>query len=45
VSFADGVGIMLANIEHWRAAPVWSPDAIREATADWFRYLGDGEPA
>ena len=45
VSFADGVGIMLANIEHWRAAPVWSPEAIREATADWFRYLGDGEPA
>lgn len=40
VSFEDGVRIMLENIGHWREAPVWTPDGIAEATADWFRYLG-----
>jgi UDP-glucose 4-epimerase len=40
VSFAAGVGKMLEHIELWRAAPVWTPDAIAKETADWFRYLG-----
>ncbi|MBC7905468.1 MAG: SDR family oxidoreductase [Rhodospirillaceae bacterium] len=40
VSLEEGVAKMLENIEYWREAPVWEPDAIREATADWFRYLG-----
>jgi UDP-glucose 4-epimerase len=34
-----GVEIMLANIEYWREAPVWTLETIGEATADWFRYL------
>jgi UDP-glucose 4-epimerase len=33
VSFADGVKIMRANIEHWRDAPVWTPTRIADATA------------
>ncbi len=40
VSFEEGVGVMLENIDYWGDAPVWSADAIEEATADWFRYLG-----
>ena len=40
VPFEDGVRIMLEHIEAWRDAPVWTPDGIAEATADWFRYLG-----
>jgi UDP-glucose 4-epimerase len=44
VAFADGVRTMLANINHWRDAPVWTASSIAEATADWFRYLG-AEPA
>jgi UDP-glucose 4-epimerase len=39
VAFDDGVGILLDNIDAWRDAPVWTPDAIADATADWFRYL------
>ncbi len=38
-SFEEGVRIMLDNIEYWRQAPVWTPEAITEATRDWFRYL------
>jgi UDP-glucose 4-epimerase len=40
VSIADGVRAMLANIDYWRDAPVWTASSIAEATADWFRYLG-----
>ena len=30
---------MLANIDYWRDAPVWTADKIAEATEDWFAYL------
>jgi UDP-glucose 4-epimerase len=41
VSFAQGVGVMRQNIEHWRDAPVWTAAQIADATADWFKFLGD----
>ena len=41
ISFEQGVSIILENIEGWREAPVWTVDGIEEATADWFKYLGD----
>jgi len=40
VSFEQGVKILLENIDYWRQAPVWTPDSIKEATKDWFAYLG-----
>ncbi len=43
VPFDEGVKRMLELIELYRDAPVWEPDAIAEATADWFRYLGEDE--
>ncbi len=39
VPFAEGVGMMLDNIDYWRDAPVWTVDSIAEATAGWFKYL------
>lgn len=45
VSIEDGVRIMLENIDYWREAPVWTVDRIADATADWFKYLGDGQRA
>ena len=39
-TFEDGVRVMLDNIDYWRDAPVWTPNAIKDATADWFKYLG-----
>jgi UDP-glucose 4-epimerase len=44
VSFSQGVKRMLADIEYWREAPVWTPESIAGATRDWFRYLGDRQP-
>lgn len=40
VSFEEGVGTMLANIEDWRTAPVWNPTSIADATREWFTCLG-----
>jgi UDP-glucose 4-epimerase len=39
VSFEEGVGCILANIEYWREAPLWTPEKIAEATSTWFRML------
>ena len=39
VSFEDGVRVMLENIEYWREAPLWTPEAIAEATRAWFQHL------
>ncbi|MEI7668687.1 MAG: SDR family oxidoreductase [Pseudomonadota bacterium] len=39
VKFEDGVENMLKNIDYWADAPVWTKDAIANATKDWFKYL------
>lgn len=39
VSIEEGVQVMLDNIGYWRDAPVWTPDAIAEATSVWFKCL------
>ena len=40
VEFADGVALMVRDIERWRDAPLWDPESIADATKTWFRYLG-----
>jgi UDP-glucose 4-epimerase len=40
VRIEEGVRTMLDHIEWWRDAPVWTPEKIAGATADWFKYLG-----
>jgi len=39
VPFEEGVRRVLARIDDWRDAPVWTPESISVATQDWFRYL------
>ncbi len=39
ISFEEGVGKILENIDYWKEAPVWTSDSIQEATKDWFKYL------
>lgn len=40
VTLEEGVEHILENIDYWRQAPVWTADTIKDATADWFKYLG-----
>ncbi len=39
VSFEEGTSRMLSEIDAWQEAPVWTPNTIEEATADWFKHL------
>lgn len=39
VDFEEGVGRMLAEIDYWREAPLWTPQSIAEATRTWFDRL------
>ncbi len=41
ISFEDGTKMILARINDWKDAPVWTPNSIAEANKDWFRYLGN----
>ncbi|QNJ01747.1 polysaccharide biosynthesis family protein [Synechococcus sp. PROS-U-1] len=39
VNFETGVDKVLANIEYWAEAPVWTPESINKATQEWFDRL------
>ena len=39
VSFEEGVGRILADIDYWRDAPLWDPQSIAQATSGWFKAL------
>ncbi len=41
VSFEEGVERLLATIEDWRKAPLWTKESIATATENWFKYLGN----
>lgn len=41
VTLEEGVRNLMTCLDEWADAPLWSPQTIAEATADWFRYLGD----
>lgn len=43
VSFEDGVEKMLAQIDYWQDAPVWTPETIKQATSEWFKCLARGQ--
>ncbi len=44
VSFEEGVGRILAQIDYWREAPLWTPETIADATKTWFRVLSNDRP-
>jgi len=37
IRIAEGVKIMLENMDYWRDAPIWTVSSIAAATADWFK--------
>ena len=39
VSFEEGVGRIVAEIDYWKNAPLWDPESIARATRTWFEYL------
>jgi UDP-glucose 4-epimerase len=45
VTIEEGVARVLQDIDYWRSAPVWTPEAIASETQDWFKYLGPSAEA
>jgi len=41
VDFENGIKLILENISYWEKAPLWNKDSIKEATATWFKYMGE----
>ena len=39
VSFEEGVEKIMANIDYWVDAPLWTPKKIEDATSIWFQSL------
>ncbi len=39
ISFEEGIGKIIENIDYWKDAPVWTPESIKEATQEWFECL------
>jgi UDP-glucose 4-epimerase len=42
VPFEQGISVLLENIDYWHEAPVWTADAMTEATRDLHRLFGEG---
>jgi UDP-glucose 4-epimerase len=34
---------VVAEIDYWREAPLWTPETIATATETWFKALAPGE--
>ena len=39
IDIKQGVKMLLENLNDWKDAPVWTPETIKEATREWFKYL------
>lgn len=39
ISIEQGVRLMKDRIQEFKSAPVWEPNSIKKATAQWFEYL------
>lgn len=40
IDIKKGIRMLLKNINYWKSAPVWTPKSIKNATRNWFKYLG-----
>ena len=39
ITIEKGVSLILKEIDYWKKAPLWTPNKIKKATVDWFRYI------
>ena len=41
ISFAEGVKIMINNLNDWKEAPLWDKNSIEIATRNWFKFMSN----
>lgn len=39
INIEEGVQTLLKSINHWKSAPLWTPNKIKKATKEWFKFL------
>lgn len=39
ITIEKGVSLILKEINYWKKAPLWTPNKIKKATVDWFKYI------
>jgi UDP-glucose 4-epimerase len=39
IKIGTGIKLILKDINYWKKAPLWTPNKIKIATKDWFKYL------
>ncbi len=39
ININDGVKDLIDKIHYWKDAPIWTPNKIKNATKEWFKYL------
>lgn len=39
ITLEQGLNKVLKNINYWKDAPLWTPENIKLATKDWFKYI------
>jgi UDP-glucose 4-epimerase len=39
ISFKEGLGFMMKELNNWKKAPLWTETKIKEATREWFKFI------
>jgi len=39
ISFKEGLGFMMKELNNWKKAPLWTETKIKEATREWFKFV------
>ena len=39
ITIEKGISLILKDLKYWKKAPLWTPDKIKKATFEWFKYI------
>jgi len=39
IKIEKGISLILKDLNYWKNAPLWTPNKIKNATKDWFKYI------
>ena len=39
IDINEGIKLLMKDINYWKKAPIWTPQKIKAATKNWFKYL------
>ena len=39
IDINKGIKLLMKDINYWKKAPIWTPQKIKAATKNWFKYL------